>query len=219
MVAGDAISGLKGQTSLFNGVLQLLPVENATVFSSGNTITPQIVTAADISANIEMYESKLVQINNATFTAADGTVVFTTNSNTTLNDGSDMIFRPIFAEADYIGEVIPQGAASRVVLVGEFNGTAQVVARSLADVTLSSSSFNAIDGLTMYPNPLKGNTLYLNSTANTTMSVQIFDVLGKEVLKSNVTNNAVNVSGLNTGVYIVKVTEEGKTATRKLVIQ
>jgi hypothetical protein len=85
--------------------------------------------------------------------------------------------------------------------------------------TLSSSSFNAIDGLTMYPNPLKGNTLYLNSTANTTMSVQIFDVLGKEVLKSNVTNNAVNVSGLNTGVYIVKVTEEGKTATRKLVIQ
>jgi hypothetical protein len=85
--------------------------------------------------------------------------------------------------------------------------------------TLSSSSFNAIDGLTMYPNPLKGNTLYLNSTANTTMSVQIFNVLGKEVLKSNVTNNAVNVSGLNTGVYIVKVTEEGKTATRKLVIQ
>jgi hypothetical protein len=32
-------------------------------------------------------------------------------------------------------------------------------------------------------------------------------------------NNAVNVSGLNAGVYMVKVTEEGKTATRKLVIQ
>ena len=47
----------------------------------------------------------------------------------------------------------------------------------------------------------------------------IFDVLGKEVLKSNVINNAVNVSGLNAGIYIVKVTEEGKTATRKLVIQ
>lgn len=85
--------------------------------------------------------------------------------------------------------------------------------------TLSSSSFNAIDGLTMYPNPLIGNTLYLNSTANAAMSVQIFNVLGKEVLKSNVVNSAVNVSGLNAGVYIVKVTEEGKTATRKLVIQ
>ena len=85
--------------------------------------------------------------------------------------------------------------------------------------TLSSSSFDNINGLTMYPNPISGNTLYLTSTANAAMSVQIFDLLGKEVLQSNVVNNAVNVSGLNAGVYMVKVTEEGKTATRKLVIQ
>lgn len=85
--------------------------------------------------------------------------------------------------------------------------------------TLSSSSFDNINGLTMYPNPLSGNTLYLTSSANAAMSVQIFDLLGKEVLKANVVNNAVNVSGLNAGVYMVKVTEEGKTATRKLVIQ
>jgi hypothetical protein len=84
--------------------------------------------------------------------------------------------------------------------------------------TLSTQS-NSIDGLTMYPNPLKGNTLYFTSTANADMSVQIYDVLGKEVTNSKVMNNTINVSGLNTGVYIVKVTEEGKTATRKLVIQ
>ena len=71
----------------------------------------------------------------------------------------------------------------------------------------------------MYPNPLSGNTLYLTSTANAAMSVQIFDLLGKEVLKATVVNNAVNVSGLNAGVYMVKVTEEGKTATRKLVVK
>jgi hypothetical protein len=85
--------------------------------------------------------------------------------------------------------------------------------------TLSSSSFDAIEGLKMYPNPLSGNTLFLTSTANADMSVQIFDLVGKEVLKSNVMNNTVNVSGLNAGVYMVKITEEGKTATRKLVIQ
>jgi hypothetical protein len=219
MVAGDAISGLKGQTSLFNGVLQLLPVENATVASSGNTITPQVVTAADIAANIEMYESELVQVNNASFTAADGTVVFVTNTNNTLNDGSDIIFRTMFADADYIGQVIPSGAANRVLLVAEFNGTAQVVARSLADVNLSSSSFDNINGLTMYPNPVSGNTLYLTSTANAAMSVQIFDLLGKEVLKASVVNNAVNVAKLTAGVYVVKITEEGKTVTRKLVIK
>ena len=219
MVAGDAISGLKGQSSLFNGVLQFLPLENATIASSGNVVTPQVVTAADITANIEMYESELVQINNATFTTADGVITFANSTNYNMNDGSDLAFRTLFSEADYIGQIVPQGAANRVVLVAEFNGTAQVSARSIADVTLSSSSFDAIDGLSVYPNPLKGNTLYLTSTANAEMSVQIFDLVGKEVLKSNVTNNIVNVSGLTSGVYIVKVIEEGKTATRKLVIQ
>ena len=223
MVAGDAISGLKGQASLFNGVLQLLPTENATIASSGNTVTPQVVTAADIIANVETYESELVQINNVTFTTADGTIAFAPSTNYTMNDGIDIAFRTLFSEVDYIGQVIPSGAANRVVLVSEFNnGTtsvAQVVARSLADVNLSSSSFDNINGLTMYPNPISGNTLYLTSTANASMSVQIFDLLGKEVLKATVVNNAVNVSGLNAGVYMVKVTEEGKTATRKLVIQ
>ncbi|WP_445717075.1 T9SS type A sorting domain-containing protein [Flavobacterium sp.] len=85
--------------------------------------------------------------------------------------------------------------------------------------TLSSSSFNAIDGLTMYPNPLTGGTLNLTSTANAAMTVQIFDLLGKEVLKSNVVNNTVNVAKLTAGVYVVKITEEGKTATRKLVVK
>ena len=78
---------------------------------------------------------------------------------------------------------------------------------------------NNIAGFSMYPNPLKGNTLYLTSTANGTKSVQIFDVVGKQVVNANTTNNAVNVANLNAGVYIVKVTEEGKTATRKLIIQ
>ena len=84
---------------------------------------------------------------------------------------------------------------------------------------LTSSSFDNINGLTMYPNPVSGNTLYLTSTANAAMSVQIFDLLGKEVLKASVVNNAVNVAKLTAGVYVVKITEEGKTATRKLVIK
>jgi hypothetical protein len=85
--------------------------------------------------------------------------------------------------------------------------------------TLDTNSFDAIESLTMYPNPLKGNTLYLTSNANAEMSVQIFDLLGKEVVKANVINNTINVANLQAGVYIAKITEEGKTATRKLVIQ
>lgn len=84
--------------------------------------------------------------------------------------------------------------------------------------TLSTTK-NTIEGLKMYPNPLTGNTLNFSTTANADMNVQIFDILGKEILNTKVVNNSVNTSKLNAGVYIVKITEEGKTATRKLVVR
>ena len=218
MVKGDAISGLRGQTSLFSGVLQFLPLENATIASSGNTVTPQVVTIANITGNIEAYESELVQINTVSFVEAGGN--FAAASNYTLDDTANTLaFRTNFAEANYIGSLIPAGTQNVVVLVGEFNGTAQVTARNVTDMPLGTNSFNAIDGLRMYPNPLTGNVLNFNTTANAELDIQIFDILGKQVLTSKVLNNSLNVTGLNAGIYIVKITEEGKTATRKLVVK
>ena len=224
VVVGDAISGLKGQTLYFNGLLEFLPIENVTISSSGNTITPELVTIADVIANPENYESELVRINNVTFDAT--ATNFAANTNTPITAPTATVFRTVFSgtEVDYIGQPIPTTTTSIIAFPGKntvavTSPSIYFVARSFAEITLSSSSFNAIDGLTMYPNPLKGNTLYFTSTANADMSVQIYDVLGKEVVNSKVMNNTVNVSGLTSGVYIVKVTEEGKTATRKLVIQ
>ena len=221
-VIGDGMTGFRGQTTYFNGVLQIVPLENITPSSNGNTITPQVVTITNILGNVELYESELVRINNVTFADGNGTNTFAGNVTYNINDGTTMEFRTFLTEVDYVvnSDVIPNVTRDIIVLVSKNVVTPRVVARSFADVnTLSTNNFNAIENLTMYPNPLKGNTLFLTSNTNTNMSVQIFDVLGKEVLKSNVINNAVNVSGLNAGVYIVKITEEGKTATRKLVIQ
>jgi hypothetical protein len=78
---------------------------------------------------------------------------------------------------------------------------------------------NSISGLNVYPNPVTNGTLYINTDANAERTVSVFDVLGKQVLKVTTSNSAINVANLNAGVYIVKVTEEGKTATRKLVIR
>jgi hypothetical protein len=225
MNVGDAISGLKGQSLLFNGLLELTPIENATVASSGNTVTPQVVTIANVLANIENYESELVQITGVTFDAT--ATNFAANANTPITAPTASVFRSVFSatEVDYIGQPIPTTPRTIIAFPGEntvsvTSPSIYFVARSLAELNvLSSNSFDNINGLSMYPNPLSGNTLYLTSTANAAMSIEIYDLLGKEVLKANVTNNAVNVSMLTAGVYVVKVTEEGKTATRKLVIQ
>lgn len=95
---------------------------------------------------------------------------------------------------------------------------------SIDDVVISgnintlSVADNNIEGLRMYPNPLSGNTLHLTSTQNLNMTIQIIDTLGKTILKSEVINNSVNISSLNSGVYIIKITEDNKTALRKLIV-
>lgn len=115
---------------------------------------------------------------------------------------------------------VPANAVTLVLAVRTYNGgTSSYDQFSVTTDTASTKNFDAIAGLKMYPNPVTGNVLNISSTANLDMNVAIFDVLGKQVINTKVTNNTVNVSSLNTGVYIVKVTEDGKTATRKLVVK
>lgn len=78
---------------------------------------------------------------------------------------------------------------------------------------------NAIAGLSIYPNPVVNGILYIDTNANADKKVVIYNVLGKQVLSTTTSENSINVGSLNNGIYIVKVTEEGKTATRKLVIR
>ncbi len=70
----------------------------------------------------------------------------------------------------------------------------------------------------IYPNPAK-TFLNVTSTNFEEKEVEIYNVLGKVVLSSKVINSQVNVSNLAAGLYVVKVTEAGKTSSRKLVIE
>ena len=87
-----------------------------------------------------------------------------------------------------------------------------------ANFTLGTTQ-NQISGLKVYPNPVANGTLFIETAANGEKTVAIFDVLGKQVLNTTTADNAINVNGLNAGVYVVRITEEGKTATTKLVIK
>lgn len=87
------------------------------------------------------------------------------------------------------------------------------------NVTTLSVKQNAISGLSVYPNPVKDGNLYITSDSSEAKTVAVYDILGKQVLNAKTSNNAVNVSSLKGGAYIVKITEEGKTDTRKLIIE
>ena len=78
---------------------------------------------------------------------------------------------------------------------------------------------NSISGLNVYPNPVKDGNLYITSNSSNAKNVAVYDILGKQVINAKTSNNAVNVSSLKGGAYIIKITEDGKTDTRKLIIE
>ena len=78
---------------------------------------------------------------------------------------------------------------------------------------------NTIAGLSVYPNPVIDGNLFITSNSSEAKTVSVYDILGKQVLNAKTINNAVNVSNLKGGAYIVRITEDGKTDTRKFIIR
>ena len=83
------------------------------------------------------------------------------------------------------------------------------------------SQKHPIEGLTIYPNPVSNNKsfIYISSKKSLTKKVDIFNVLGKRIFSVALTGKELNISRLSTGVYILKITENNISETRKLVIQ
>lgn len=221
IVENDAVSGLKVQASEFNNVLQIIPITASGVTKlASSAVTPENITVAQYVATPENYESELIKFTNVLLTPTGGN--FAANTDYTVTQGSDTtIFRTFFAEADYITPTptaVPTAAQDIVALGGENATTKFVVVRRLANITLENEKFDNIAGLQVYPNPAKTN-LFITSDSFAAKNVEFYNVLGAKVLSKQVNNAQVNVSGLKTGVYTVKITEEGKIATLKLVIE
>lgn len=85
-------------------------------------------------------------------------------------------------------------------------------------LTLSTDEF-ASTGFNIYPNPVTSGVVNITSTSNEVISVTVYDILGKQVLNTQVENNTLNVSSLNTGIYILNINQNGNTSTKKLVIK
>jgi len=222
---GDGVINLRGKLNAYHGLLQLVPTVDPDVNSTGTVQTPAVVSLADLAANLGTYESKLIQVNAATIADwddggsgdADGT--FQTGKNYPLTDVSAVgVLRTNFYDADYIGGPLPTSAMDYVCIVASFDGTAQVTPRSLNDF-LGVDKFDTIKGFALYPNPVSNGTLNILTKDNLSKNIQIFDVLGKKVLDTATTKTNIDVSSLRRGVYIIKVTEAGQIATRKLMIE
>ena len=82
-----------------------------------------------------------------------------------------------------------------------------------------SKEVNELQGFKMYPNPVYGSEVYITTASNGNKGIKVYDVFGEIVLTDRIATNTLNVSPLVPGVYVLQVTEQGSTMTRKLVIK
>jgi len=81
---------------------------------------------------------------------------------------------------------------------------------------------DTIEGLQVYPNPVTNGRLYISTDQNlSSKEIDIYDMLGKKVFSVTLvnTNKEINVTNLNSGVYLIKIKENNYSVTRKLIIK
>lgn len=84
---------------------------------------------------------------------------------------------------------------------------------------LHPSDSDEIIGFKLYPNPVFDDVVYIVTQNNAPKTVVIYDVFGEVLLRDRLLNKALSISQLAAGVYVMQVTEENKTITRKLVVK
>lgn len=76
-----------------------------------------------------------------------------------------------------------------------------------------------IEGFSVYPNPVSNGKVYITTQRNAPKKIMIFDVFGSKVMETTILGKELSLSNLDAGVYLIKVFESGKSATRKLIVK
>ena len=98
-----------------------------------------------------------------------------------------------------------------------------VFSGAFTNAVLSSDSFANNKGVKVYPNPSNGviNLNIANFSGN--LNIQLFDINGREVYKSNVSNfsieKSINISQLQSGIYILKLEGEQLSYSEKIILK
>ncbi len=100
-------------------------------------------------------------------------------------------------------------------------GTARDMGAYESQVALSVEDFNAVSVLKIYPNPTRGNfNIVIDESISGNVEVQIVSVTGKLVQKLMIGNgvNAMDISGMASGMYIINVKTERGATSHKLIL-
>ena len=82
-----------------------------------------------------------------------------------------------------------------------------------------------VGNFSIYPNPNKGQFMVsLNSSSNENVMITVYDIRGRKIYdntfeNSSNFNQSINLNAVQSGMYLVKVSDGDKQATRKIIVE
>lgn len=225
-IAISASGGGLSYTSVIN-VPESFPVNDLNVKIN---IQHTWVNDLDVSLTSPTGTVVVLSTNNGANGAQNYTnTVFDQQATTPITSGS----------APFTGSFIPEGDLS--LLNGQMSGgnwTLNVVddfnldGGSINEFTIElcvegtlGIEENEISEFSIFPNPNRGEfTIKLNSTSNSNIKVDIFDVRGRIIFADSYRNNSqfnqtINLNNVQAGMYLVKVTDGDRQSTKKIIVE
>jgi len=87
---------------------------------------------------------------------------------------------------------------------------------------INNPNSNETSEITVYPNPTNGE-LHVQSSKFKVQNVEVYDVMGKKIsshhLITTSSNHLIDISHFTSGIYLLKITTETGTVTKKIVKQ
>ncbi len=106
-----------------------------------------------------------------------------------------------------------------VTIKEDTTGGDRVVIDDLTWTCFSALSVNdySLENSSIYPNPTSGNTLTIAIFED--VNITVFDILGKKVLKDEISidDNQVDISNLNSGIYMIHLQAKNGSVTKKFI--
>jgi len=115
---------------------------------------------------------------------------------------------------------LPNNASVQLVVEVRTNSGSETLYLDNISVNgLLNTENNVKDIFSIYPNPVTNGYVNISSPSNGEKNIAVYDILGKQVINTTITSDRLNVSQLNSGIYMLNISENGISSTKKLVIK
>jgi hypothetical protein len=194
-----------------------------TTFDDSNTIITSLSTNGDDGYQIVLNGAVVSQFGKTDTDADDDTIwehddsVVSRKSGTVDTGAWDEAHWDYSGKDSTDGNTKCKGGDGVEAFLAGLGGTYPLGSGSGWTGALSTKAFSKAE-LSIYPNPVNNGLVTIKSPLAGVKNIELFDAIGRNVLKTELTAEALDVSELGAGLYLLKVTIGDRSATHKLII-